>query len=141
MKRTGEFVLGIIGVILSALMAILGVIFLFIQGNEQVKMEMEKAMETDPSVNPGDLTMVMDVFGTIGWFLTIASILGLVLGLIAIFVLKAKKPKKAGIWFIVAAVLMGLVSVGAGFLPALLYLIAGIMCLARKQKTDDAIVI
>ncbi|WP_158555904.1 DUF4064 domain-containing protein [Peribacillus glennii] len=137
MKRIGEYVLGIIGVILSGLMLLFGLLFLFVEGNGQLKLEMEKMMQSDPALNGTDITAVMNIFGAIGWAFTIASILGFVLGLVAIFVLKARKPKAAGIFFITGGVLVGLVSVGAGFLPGLLYLIAGIMCLVRKEKTGD----
>lgn len=141
MRRIGEYVLGIIGAILSGLMSLLGIFFLFIQGNEQLKGEMENVMKSDPALNSGDFSAFTNVFGAIGWALTIASILGFVLGLVAIFVLKAKKPKVAGILFIVGSLLVGLVSVGAGFLPALLYLIAGILCLVRKEKPRNSVTI
>lgn len=141
MKRTGEYVLGIIGAILSGLMSLLGVLFLFMEGNDQMEAEMENVMEGDPALNGNDVSAIFDVFGAIGWALTIASILGFVLGLVAIFILKAKKPKVAGILFIVSSVLVGLVSVGAGFLPALLYLIAGILCLVRKEKPRNSVTI
>ncbi|CAH0345286.1 DUF4064 domain-containing protein [Bacillus sp. CECT 9360] len=143
MKRTGEYVLGIIGVILSALMTGLGAIFIFFQGSEDFQRGMENEFANDPTLNSGDVEMIMDgmdILGPIGWLLIVAAILGFVFGLIAVFLLK-RKPKAAGIVFIVGAVLVGLVSVGAGFLPGLLYLIAGIMCLVRKPKTDDPVVL
>ncbi|WP_180954632.1 DUF4064 domain-containing protein [Bacillus sp. V5-8f] len=139
MKRIGEYVLGIIGVILSGLMLICGLLFLFIEGNEEMKSEMDKMMQSDPALTGTDITAVLNMFGAIGWAFTIASILGLVLGLVAIFVLKARKPKAAGILFILAGVLVALVSILAGFLPGILYLIAGIMCLVRKQRPSDLV--
>lgn len=141
MKRTGEYVLGIIGAILSGLMSLFGVFFLFIQGNEHMKAEMENVVKSDPALNSSDVNIVLNIFGAIGWTLTIASLLGFVLGLVAIFVLKGKKPKAAGILFIISAVIVGLVSVGIGFLPAILYLVAGIMCLVRKQRTNETITV
>lgn len=142
MKRTGEYVLGIIGIILSVLMAGLGAMFIFIQGNEELKQTMEAEIAKDPAVNPGDLEMMndaMDIVGSAGWLLIVAAILGFLFGLIAVLLLK-RRPKAAGILFIVGAVLVGFISVGAGFLPGLLYLIAGIMCLVRKPKIDDPVV-
>jgi hypothetical protein len=55
--------------------------------------------------------------------------------LIGVFSIKGnKKPVLAGILFIAGAVLTAIISIGFGFVPAILYLIAGIVSLVRKPK-------
>ncbi|MBS4193881.1 DUF4064 domain-containing protein [Lederbergia citri] len=139
MKRTGEIVLGVIGMILSALIALMGMLFMFAGKSEDVKPILEESLN-DPTINQEgiDANMILDMMSTAGSALIIAAILGVVLGIIALIAIKGnKKPKLAGTMFIIGAVLIGVITIGFGFLPALLYLIAGIMCFARKPSFPD----
>ncbi|MGG3626357.1 glycosyltransferase [Bacillus gobiensis] len=69
-----------------------------------------------------------------GWAITIAAFFGLIFGLTAVYCIKEnKKTKLAGILFIVGAVFTGIISYGAGFLPAILYLLAGMITLERSS--------
>lgn len=139
MKRTGEIVLGVIGIISSALMALVGMVFIYANQSGEVKSIMEEGFAEDPTleVNPEDINLVMEGLGSFGWAVVVASIIGVILGLIAVISIKGnKKPKLAGWMFIIGAVLTGLISVGMGFVPAILYLIAGIMAFVRKAHSD-----
>ncbi|MBW8348646.1 DUF4064 domain-containing protein [Bacillus sp. IITD106] len=136
MKRTGEIVLGVIGMILSALIALMGMLFMFAGKSEDVKPLLEESLN-DPTINQEgiDANMILDMMSTAGSALIIAAILGVILGIVALIAIKGnKKPKLAGLMFIIGAVLVGVITIGFGFLPALLYLIAGIMCFARKPS-------
>ncbi|MBD8007003.1 DUF4064 domain-containing protein [Bacillus norwichensis] len=140
MKRTGEITLGIIGIILSALMSLGGILLIWANQSGEIKTAMEDEFTSDPSLelNSGDVSMVLDAFGTFGWAIVVASIIGIILGLIGVISIKGnKKPKLAGSMFIIGAVLTGIISVGFGFLPAILYLIAGIMAFARKAPSES----
>ncbi len=139
MKRTGEIALGIIGIILSALMSLGGILLIWANQSGDVKIALEDEFTSDPSLelNSGDVSMMIDAFGTFGWAIIIASIIGIILGLIGVLSIKGnKKPTLAGWMFIIGAVLTGIISVGFGFLPAILYLIAGIMAFARKAPSE-----
>ncbi|MBS4217855.1 DUF4064 domain-containing protein [Bacillus sp. FJAT-49711] len=135
MKRTGEITLGIIGIILSVLTALVGMFFMWISKSEEIKSFVFEESLNDPTVTPEDIELVLNFMGGGGWALIIAAILGVILGIIGVIAIKGnKKPKLAGAMFIIGTVLVGVISFGFGFLPAILYLIAGIMCFARKPS-------
>jgi len=138
LKRTGEITLGIIGIILSALTTLLGMGFRWISDSEEFKSVIFDEAINDPAVNPEDIDMIFSFMAGAGWALIIAAVLGVILGIIGVISIKGNKhPKLAGLMFIIGAVLVGIISFGIGFLPALLYLIAGIMCFARKPSLPD----
>lgn len=140
MKRTAELALGIIGIISSALMSLVGVVFIWAYRSNEFKAMVEEGLAADPAleVDPGEMSLVMEGLGSYGWALVAASIIGLILGLIGVISIKGnKKPKLAGWMFILGAVLTGIISVGFGFVPAILYLIAGIMAFARKAPPES----
>lgn len=133
LKRTGEITLGIIGIILSALTALVGMFLMWVSRSDEIKSIVIDESLNDPSVNPEDIEMALGFLSGGGWALIIAAILGVILGIIGVIAIKGnKKPKLAGLMFIIGAVVVGVISFGFGFLPALLYLIGGIMCFARK---------
>lgn len=136
MKRTGEITLGIIGAVFYGIMAGFGALMVWLQGNRQfLEDSMNEAAEQDPSLAAGDLDMVVDALGAGGNTLLTTGIIALVLGIIAIILTKGnKKPKLAGIIFIIVAVIIAFTSFGVGIFAGIFYLIAGIMCLARKPK-------
>lgn len=142
MKRTGEMTLGIIGIILSALLSLLGAFFAWAGNSDELKLFLKEEMVNDPalSANPADVSAVLGGMSTFGWAVIVAAVLGIVFGIIASVAIKGNKnPKLAGWMFIIGAVLTGAVSVGFGFLPALLYLIAGLMALVRKAPADHGV--
>ncbi|MFC7395310.1 DUF4064 domain-containing protein [Scopulibacillus cellulosilyticus] len=138
MKRTGEIALGVIGIILSALMLVFGIFIISLRGNDKFQQSLQQ-INTDNALSASDIDKMNHFITSGGWVLTIASIVGLVLGLIAVFCIKGNnKPKTAGVLFIAGGVLIGVISTGVGLVPAVLYLIAGIMSLIRKPKIDAA---
>ncbi len=135
MKRTGEMILGIVGAVFYALMCALGIFLIWLNGNEQLKQTIQDSASHNSSIKTPINTSMMNQITSGGMTLLIASIIGLVLGIIALVLIKGnKKPKISGILFIVAGGLSVLISGGSGMLPAILYVIAGIMALARKQN-------
>ncbi|MTD31941.1 DUF4064 domain-containing protein [Planomicrobium sp. YIM 101495] len=136
MKRTPEIILGIIGALGYAFMAALGGFMLWLQGNKDT---MEEAMTGtgDPEL---DLTMeefdtVIDLLGAGGTMLLASAIAAVVLGIVAMILLKGnKKPVVSGIIFLIVAVGVSITTTGVGILAGIFYLIAGIMCLVRKPK-------
>ncbi|WP_077596156.1 DUF4064 domain-containing protein [Oceanobacillus kimchii] len=117
MNRKVETVLSMIGVVSSVLLLFLGVVLDFLNEN-QIQM--------------------LGVTGDTTTLLTIASIIGIVLGTIAIMFLRENKmPKIAGGLLIVAAVLVFIISKMNGFLfPASFFLIAGIFALVKRPKKN-----
>lgn len=142
MKRTGEIVLTVIGLILN-LFGVIGFMFLtsfmntdlfrqsFEEGfNEGLAEEgMEDALEA---------SSFLSAIAGFGWFLAILSLVGVVAGIIAIVFFRGnKKPKAASIILLISAVVLLIGTVGLGFLPFVVYLIAGIMGLVRKPPIEE----
>ncbi|MGD6803756.1 DUF4064 domain-containing protein [Rossellomorea aquimaris] len=132
-KRTGEIVMGVIGIILSALFAVMGFI---LNANSGAMQEMvEEEFSQDPTLTAEDTNFILQSMESVGPFLIGLGLISSILGLIAVLLIKGnKKPVIAGILFILAALVVGLGTVGAGFLPGILFLIAGIMAFVRKPK-------
>jgi len=136
MKRTAEVVLGIIGAIAYGFLAAIGGVIIWLQNNESVGRDFyEEMMAQSPDIELMDYQDFLDSLGTTGMLLLIVSLLAIALGVVAMVLLKGnKKPKVAGIIFIVTAVLVAIISLGTGVIAGAFYLIAGIMCLVRKPK-------
>ena len=133
MSRTGEIILGVIGIILCAIGILFGMFFLFAGTSEDVRNEV---LYEDPTL-AGEIDLVMGMFSGLGWGIIIAALIGIVAGIIAvIYIAGNKNPKVAGWLFIIGGILTGLISFGSGFLAALLYVIAGIMYFVRKPKDE-----
>ncbi|AIY06786.1 hypothetical protein Plano_2821 [Planococcus sp. PAMC 21323] len=136
MKRTAEVVLTIIGALGFVFIAAIGGIMIWLQNNRGIMEESfnEMAAET-PEIGMGDLDEMLNMLGTGGWFLAVASVVAVILGIVAMVLLKGnKKPVVAGIILIATAVIVSFVTGGAGILAGIFYLIAGIMALVRKPK-------
>lgn len=130
MKRTIEIVLSVIGILSYGILAALGGVMLFLQGDEGFLQEM---IDEDPEMGLGDLEMLMEGMGKGGWLFITAAILAVILGVIAIYLMKGnKRPKTAGVIYLTVAIVVSLVTVGFGVIPGILYLIAGVMCFVRK---------
>ncbi|QFT90730.1 hypothetical protein FIU87_18970 [Bacillus sp. THAF10] len=138
MKRTTEIVLSVIAVVLSGLTALMGLFFNSMFGDPEMRDMMEQEMSADPALEGQDMTAIMDMIEMVGPSLLIVGILSLVLGIIGIIAIKGnKKPILAGVMLILAALIIGIGTIGVAFIPAILFLIAGIMSLVRKPKTVE----
>lgn len=138
MNRTGEIVLSIIGALIYGLLAALGGITVWFFNNKTMWQGFSDELKIqEQGLNTNE---VMSVLGNGGWILTIVSIVGLLLGIIAIILVKGdKKPKAAGIILIVTAIVGSIFTFGVGLISGLFYLIAGIMCLARREEPKIAV--
>ncbi|WP_174615564.1 DUF4064 domain-containing protein [Virgibacillus ihumii] len=134
MERTGEIVLSIIGVVLYALCAFGGFAGAAFLNNEQLMSNLANDMAT-PQMSASDYMAVFETMSGGIMLFAIVSVVSLILGIIAAVFLKGnKKPKAAGIILIITSVLGTIVTVLGVVIPAIFYLIAGIMALARKPK-------
>ncbi|GAF66018.1 hypothetical protein BTS2_2918 [Bacillus sp. TS-2] len=138
MKRTGEFVLGIIGAVGYTFFTFIAIILIWFQNNEEL---MRDSFQRVVEQNPAQLeVMDIDLFISSIQNVSAVSILllfagSLIAGIIAMIALrKNKKPILAGILFIGAAVISTIFSGGVTIFAAIFYLIAGIMSVARKPK-------
>ncbi|WP_054637477.1 DUF4064 domain-containing protein [Thalassobacillus sp. C254] len=128
MKRTGEVTLGIIGVVLSGLVSILGFTLTTFMDSQEFQQQLSQEMAQDPAMGTEEVNMVIGMLGTFGWAIIISSILGAVLGIIAVINIRGGKRRiLAGILFLITAVIVGIGTLGFAFVPAILFLIAGIM--------------
>ncbi|THE14167.1 DUF4064 domain-containing protein [Bacillus timonensis] len=135
MKRTGEIVLTIIGACFFALISLFGFMFLGLSGDNAFTQEMENMAATDPALEGVDMGFMTDMIAAGGWYFIIVGILAIILGIVSLVLLKGDKhPKAAGIILIIVAVLSALATVLISIISSILYLVAGILCLVRKQK-------
>ncbi|GER66765.1 membrane protein [Weizmannia acidilactici] len=133
MKRTGEIVLSVIGAILNGLAALMVIFVAAVLKNQDFVNQFQKEINNEPALQQADVQKALDTFQALGWGLAVILAIGMVLGIVAAVKLRGNKgPKLAGILLIIGALLMFFFSIGIGWLPALLYLIAGTMSLVRK---------
>ncbi|WP_071617604.1 DUF4064 domain-containing protein [Rossellomorea aquimaris] len=139
-KRTGEVVMGIIGIVLSALFSIIGIVTNMSIDDPMVMEEMEKMIESDPAITTQDSSFILGIAESMGWYLILIGVIASILGLIAVLtIVKNRKPILSGIMFILAALVIGVGTIGFGFVPGLLFLIAGIMAFVRKPKPSETV--
>lgn len=140
MKRTGEFVLGIIGMIAYAFFSMFGALIVWAHNNKEKIKDMMGDMEeeeTESPVKPEEFDEALSEVGKgVGWFIFFFGVVLIILGIVALVFLKGnKRPKPAGIILTVTAALTILSVYFFGTLVlfgAIPYLIAGIMSLVRK---------
>lgn len=139
MKRTGEKVLVWIGIILQFILIFLMAIITPFLNDVSVKNELADAIYNSSMYDQGkpqiDASNLVDVASQIFLLALVIVIICTVLAIIfALFINKI--PKVVGVCFI----LLGIVTVlTLNWLTAVLWLIAGIMLLARKQKHTDSL--
>ncbi|MCA1058755.1 DUF4064 domain-containing protein [Rossellomorea aquimaris] len=144
-KRTGEVIMGIIGIVLSALFSIIGIVMNMGMSSPDVMSQIEEGMQSDPNLQDsgmtaGDMNTIMEAAESMGSYLVILGIIASIIGIIAVLtIVKNRKPVLSGILFIIAALVIGLGTIGFGFIPGLLFLIAGIMAFVRKPKKIDPV--
>lgn len=144
MSRAGEVTLGIIGTILNGILLIIVALSVVSLGavdkSEFQQIAEEELMLQDPTMTSEDIAMVndfmavaFDSFGVIGWVLVVTLLISVILSIMAVVkVSKNKSPKTAGILFIVAGLLSGIL-----LLAPILFYIAAIMCFVRKKPDHD----
>lgn len=133
MKRTGEIIFTVIGMVIFGLMVLGTASFLFAD-NAAVEQLIEEVMqeEQETALSAQEVTTALESGATT---LLIVSIVGIVLGGISIFLLIGnKKPKTAGIILLITAVLGTVLTAFFGLFAGAAYLIAGIIALVRKEN-------
>ncbi|SOC05201.1 uncharacterized protein DUF4064 [Ureibacillus xyleni] len=138
MKRTGEKALSIISVVLNAISV--GILILMLIGSKMIVNDPLLNTEIENSLagsgfTEQEIVESVDFMGdflifisTIGWLFVVLGVISIVLAIVGAVKVNAN-PKVAGILFIIACVLSGIIS-----LPGILLIIAGIMCFVRKPK-------
>src|SRR5690606_41681978 len=105
-------------------MSLLGMFLIWTASSDEVRAEVEKQVQDDPMMVQEDIDVLLWLFSTGGWAIIIASIIGIILGIIAIIIIKCNKNPKLTDWmYIVVVVLIVIISLGLGFLPVLLFII------------------
>lgn len=134
MKRTGEIIITVIGILLAGFTTFLGYSFKTLTNNQVVYDEVLNSLY---EIGYGEkeiqdtITLIVDI----GQPLMLASIIAMIAGVVSIFLFVGNKnAKAAGILLLVIAVVGGLYSQLAIGLTSILFIIAGIMGLVRKPK-------
>ncbi|CQR48330.1 hypothetical protein BN1058_02697 [Paraliobacillus sp. PM-2] len=140
MKRTVEIILGIIGTLIYGIAAILGGSMLLMRKNPETIEEIYTDMvEQNPEVALPDFQTFIESMGAGAVILIVVSLAAMIAGIVAIVFLKGnKKPKAAGILFIVSVAVVTILPVGISIFTGIFYLAAGIMSLMRKPKEEIA---
>lgn len=101
-----------------------------------IKSDFERDMLTDPTMTQADLDAIYSIFTFMGgfiWLIIIGLIISVVLTIIGtVNIWNNKNAKLAGIMFIIAGVLGGLLS-----LSSILLYIAAILCFTKKLPLQD----
>jgi len=140
LNRTAEKVLSIIAVVLSTIGVVFGFLFMalinLMKNDPTFKQEFEMEIMADPAMTPADLDAMYTVFNVMGgfiWLIIIGMIISVILAIVGIVnIWKNKNAKLAGIMFIIAGVLGGLIS-----LPSILLYVAAILCFTKKPPLQD----
>jgi hypothetical protein len=144
LSRAGEVALGIIGTILNVLLLVfvtLAVVGASNADTAELKQFVEEEMiMTDPAMTPDDIAVFneafdvgIDVFGVVGWVIVVTLLISVILSIIGVIkVSKNKSPKAAGVLFIFAGLLSGIL-----LLAPILFYIAAIMCFVRKTPVQN----
>ncbi len=143
MSRTGELVLGVISAIFTFLSIIAMIIFIVagssMFNDELFITEFEQEIYNDPTLSATDaeqtieiMNVFFDLFSVFGWAFVVTLLISLILNIIGIVsISKNKKPKLAGIMFIIAGLFAGILS-----LTSILLYIAAVMCFVRKPPVS-----
>ncbi|MGB3259607.1 DUF4064 domain-containing protein [Paenisporosarcina sp.] len=143
MSRAGEVALGVIGTILNIILLIfvtLAVVGASNANTDELKQMFEEEIAlSDPNMTPEDIAVFNDavdvgieVVGVVGWVVVVTLLISIILSILGVVkVSKNKSPKAAGIMFIFAGLLSGIL-----LLAPILFYIAAIMCFVRKTPVQ-----
>ncbi|WP_100488191.1 DUF4064 domain-containing protein [Sporolactobacillus pectinivorans] len=124
MKRTGEFTLSIIAGAINCLALISGLRAVSVNPSA-LKQQLSAA---GSQLSAQEVANIIHLSNLVGTLLIIFSIISIILMIVALILLKRSNRAKLGGWLLVFAGIASLVEV----VPAILYIIAGIMALVRK---------
>lgn len=132
-KRKGEKIMGIIGIVLSVIGVGFGALMLTI--DPSFYEEMNEVLQEEGSALPMEtLEASVHAFGI--QFMVVSGIAA-VLAIVGLIFLKTdRRAVLSGILFLVSAVTLLIGTVGLAFVPMVLMFIVGLMSLIRKPKTD-----
>ncbi|MHA6259847.1 DUF4064 domain-containing protein [Sporosarcina sp. CAU 1771] len=135
MKRTTERVLSIISLVFTVfgiMASFMGIAFIkMFSSNSEIMADFEAELLTDPAITPTDIDGIYSILDVVIGFSGII-IAGLVISFIVtligtINIWNNKKPKLAGILFIIGGLFAGILSI-----TSILLYITGILCLVKK---------
>lgn len=140
MKRTAEIVLTVFGLIFSLIGAAFVTFITSLTHLDTFKEGFQEGYNEGGAYNSEEADFILNILSGFGWVVTAVYVIGAILGIVAIvFFVGNKKPKAASIIMIITAVIVGLGTILTGFIPALLYLIAGIVGLVRKPPVTTTV--
>lgn len=136
-KRTAEKVMSIIGIIITAIVGLLGAGALFLSGNEDFKNRLAENLNSVQSNT--DTSSIVATMGSSGNVLIWSAVITVILAVIALFNLKKNsRASLAGILFILAGIVILISSFFIGLVPAVLFIITGILSLKKKPEQVEA---
>jgi len=135
MKRTIEIILIVLGMIVYGFFTLMGASIIWMQNNRDKAKEFFKSNEAaDDAFTFEEFEEAINNIGSSGWIFTLTLLFAIVVGIVALILLKGNKyPKPAGLLLIFSAVIFTVVvGMGPG-IGGVFYLIAGIVCMVRNE--------
>src|SRR5699024_86051 len=135
MKRTIEIILIVFGMIVYGFFSLMGAAIIWMQNNREKAKDFCKSNEAaDDTFTFEEVEEEINNIGSSGWIFTLTLLLAIVVGIVALILLKGNKyPKPAGLLLIFSSI-MFIVVVGMGpGIGGAFYLIAGIVCMVRNE--------
>lgn len=137
MKRTAEIILIVLGMLVYGFFALMGAAVIWLQNNrEKAKEFFEESSSNENTFTLEEFEEAINQIGNSGWIFTLTLLGAIVIGIVALILLKGNKfPKPAGLLLIFAALVFTIViGISAG-IGGVFFLIAGLMCIVRKPDT------
>ena len=132
MKRTGEYVLSIIGVTIATISLTLGIITAVYISTVDLTELVEYSLGSDVEITASEMEMTLQLFHVLLWGGIVSLAFALLGGLIGIILLKKGRVKAAGVVFIIIGILTLF-----HIWPLIFFLVPGIMCLVRKERIQN----
>ncbi|WP_158591809.1 DUF4064 domain-containing protein [Oceanobacillus halophilus] len=139
MKRTGEMLFSIIGVVMFIFL-LMGSILLFgsVQSNAETKDLVQQFIQ-DEQITAVSVDQVVAFLENGTLYFVIVSLISIILGVVSIILLKRNQtPETAGKLLIITGIFSTLLTLFLGIFGGVAFLIAGIMIIARGKKMAAA---
>ncbi|RDW16168.1 DUF4064 domain-containing protein [Oceanobacillus chungangensis] len=139
MKRTGEFLFSLIGVILFSLLFVGSLVFYGNMQNSSATEELAQEFLTDENITEVTVGQVVTFLENGVLYFGVISLICAVLGIVSIVLLKRDiKSNAAGKILITTAILSTILTLIVGIVASWAYLIAGITSTVRTKKIRKA---
>jgi len=136
LTRTAEMLITFLGIMVYSFFSMIGGATLWMNKNpDKVANMLEDTNNEGMDVTKEEFLILLEDIGGSGWYVLIGSLIAIIVGGIAIYLLRGNKNSLiAGISLLISAILSTFLTFLLAWPAAIFYIIAGIMSLVRKPK-------